>query len=339
MDKKIINKEIRKVSNSSSIMVILFLIFVYGMQFLFAYITSILENIGIIISDDVWYLTMYGIQYLIVIPAVLLIFYKTRGKKIGLKLSSCFKKPDISYAQTAKWILITISLTYIANIASNLIFSLISLFSGTELQAAEFEFGDSVLGVFNTIFSVAILAPIFEELFFRATIYRNNEIMGQGFALTITGILFGLWHMNYEQIIFAAVMGAFSCFLFAKTRSIFPCMIVHFCINAIGTIQMLCMTQIDIEKISQESVDYIADNLVPAVFMVLATLLIYALIIGGIILFIIELAKNKRFFTLHKSIFPVSGRHKIFVYFSAPATIILFAFMISLTVVRAIVGF
>ena len=337
MNKKFINKEIRRVSNYSSLPVLIFIVLILAVQFSYRFIMQALANTGITLNADVQYLILYCIQYLLVVPLALLVFYKMRSKKTGLKLSTCFRKTAMPASWTAKWILIAIGFAYIASIASNLLFAFIQALFGIELKPMQLEFGDSPLAIFTTFFALSILAPFFEELLFRATVYRNNEIMGQWFAIIVSGITFGLWHMNYPQIIFASTVGSFSCFIFAKTRSIIPSMILHFCINTIAGIMLLCYSSIDPELLQTGGSQYMMSHILPYVTVMLTVLLVFGLIITGLVLFIIELAKNRRELALKKSVFPVSGVRKVLVYFSAPLTIILFIYMIVDTVINAII--
>ena len=81
---------------------------------------------------------------------------------------------------------------------------------------------NSALGWILYAAALIVLAPIFEELLFRGTLYRNNEPIGQMPAAIITGIIFGMWHLVPIQAVGASCLGIFLCLIFAKTRSIIP---------------------------------------------------------------------------------------------------------------------
>ncbi len=181
-------------------------------------------------------LIIYIFMYLIIIPLIALIFQKVKGNKVGIKLSSLYTKPKKSAFWCFKWIIITMGFAYIASIISNIFFMIIEYMTETTLNEASFNFGDSVIGTVVLIIAPVIFAPIFEELLFRGVVLKNSEPMGQWFAIIISGIIFGLWHENYPQFLFAAVLGCFSAFMVIKTRSIIPSMIAHFSINTISTV-------------------------------------------------------------------------------------------------------
>jgi len=62
---------------------------------------------------------------------------------------------------------------------------------------------NSVWGMLAAIF----VLPFFEELIFRGAIMRHLVPYGVNFAIVTQAVLFGLWHMNLYQGIFAVPMG------------------------------------------------------------------------------------------------------------------------------------
>ena len=254
----------------------------------------------------------------VALPCIL-IFYRTRKKTTGLTLKNCFKKPEMSTGWIAKWTIIAVAFSYISNFTTLIISSIINLLFGIEYKPLDIDFGDSGFAYFTLALALSIYAPIFEELLFRGAVYRNNEILGQKFAMIVTGISFGLWHMNFTQLIYASVIGCFACFLYAKTRSIIPCIILHFIINSISVVINLCYSTIGDPTLYENEITMVA-------------FAVFGIIITGIVLFIIELVKHRKETTLRKSIFEISTFKKIVAYFTAPVTLITFAYMIVMTV-------
>ncbi len=338
MNNKIINKEIRKLSNTSSLPVLVFLFAMLAMQIVVIFGVSILESFGISVAEDVLNLVLYIILDLIITPTCLFIFLKTRGQKVGLTIRSSFAKPKMPVSWIAKWIIIGTGFGYLSSYFSGFITWLIETIFNITLTTQEINMGNTPIGVITTIGAVMLGAPIFEELLFRSSVYRNNELMGQGFAVVLTGITFGLWHTNWEQTIFASILGIFLCFLYAKTRSVIPSMILHFCINTISSIVTFCYNEIDIEMLEKADMDYIMEHFIPVAIVELMSLLIIGIMIAAIVLFIIELAKksNRDMLKLKKSVFPYSLGKRLAVYFSAPLTIVLFVYMIAMTIFYAI---
>ncbi len=339
MNNKIINKEIRKLSNASSLPVLLFLIAMIVAQFAVAFGVTLLEPFGLNVSDEGLTLALYIIMDLIVTPLCILAFYIARGKKAGITIRNSFVKPKMPASWIIKWVIIGTGFGYISSYISTFITLIIETIFNITITTQEINFGNTPIGVITTIGAVMIGAPIFEELLFRGSVYRNNELMGQGFAVILTGITFGLWHTNGEQTFFASVLGIFLCYLYVKTRSIIPSIILHFTVNSISSIVTLAYNELDLDMLEKGDMEYMLSNIVPVAIAELAALLIFGIMIASVVLFIIELAKksNRDMLKLKKSIFPYSVGKRLAVYFSAPVTIILFVYMIGMTVFNALI--
>lgn len=89
-----------------------------------------------------------------------------------------------------------------------------------------------VLPAWAMLFIVAVWSPLAEEIVFRAMIYRT---LRKGFAFLpaalISGILFGAYHMNWVQGVYAAALGILLAFVYEKTNSLLGCYLFHFMFN------------------------------------------------------------------------------------------------------------
>lgn len=328
------NKLIRKTSNFGSLMLLIF----SALTFIFSIATSLLMYAGIIdVYSDLYYFTAYSYQFIFAGSLSLLIFYLIRRRDTGLSVKRLFCKPQMPAGWIVKWIIIGISMTYLANLVNLAFEAFLQYGLGMELPEFDLNFGsDSPFAKFTMVFSLSVLAPFFEELIFRGTVLRNNEILGQKFAIFSSALFFGLYHMNHSQIFYAFILGLFSGFLFVKTRSIIPSMITHFIINTVSSVTMAVNFGSELsasELIAKLSTD--PGSLMPAVF---AGLLIYAFVITGIVLIIAEFAKkkNRQNLRLRKSIFSVSAGKKALVYYTAPLTALLIVYLLVMTVLNTV---
>ena len=81
--------------------------------------------------------------------------------------------------------------------------------------------------------AVICLAPIGEELLFRGLIQGYAaRYMPACFAILFQGVLFGLYHGNLVQGIYATILGCILGFVAHRTKCVIPCIILHFSINA-----------------------------------------------------------------------------------------------------------
>lgn len=82
----------------------------------------------------------------------------------------------------------------------------------------------------------AVFPAILEELLFRGAILGLLKKHGDGFAIIVSSILFGLMHGNFVQIPFAFLGGLIFAYVTIYTKSIIPAMILHFANNFLSVI-------------------------------------------------------------------------------------------------------
>jgi membrane protease YdiL (CAAX protease family) len=81
---------------------------------------------------------------------------------------------------------------------------------------------------------LAGFAPVAEELFFRGYVQtRLEERFGAGPAIAVTSLLFGLFHMNLPQGVFAGFFGLLVGWVAWATRSVRISIAVHAVNNAV----------------------------------------------------------------------------------------------------------
>ena len=87
---------------------------------------------------------------------------------------------------------------------------------------------------------IAILPSFFEEFWFRGAMYTKYREGGVSIRKTaiITGIFFGLMHMNFHQAVYAAVIGILLAYILYYTRSIWSVILAHFINNGIHALLM-----------------------------------------------------------------------------------------------------
>lgn len=90
----------------------------------------------------------------------------------------------------------------------------------------------NVLPAWLMLFIVAVWAPLAEELVFRAMIFRT---LRKGFsfipAAVISGALFGIYHMNWVQGVYAGLLGILLAYIYEKTNSLLGSYLFHLIFN------------------------------------------------------------------------------------------------------------
>ena len=118
-------------------------------------------------------------------------------------------------------------------------FSLISQFF------FENEIGNFVTGIVDSpyiilLLLIAVLPAITEEITIRGVVLSGYEDKNIYLAASITGLLFGIMHLDPQQFLYAAVLGFVLALVVRITNSIFASALIHFLINGTSiTLQKL----------------------------------------------------------------------------------------------------
>ena len=87
----------------------------------------------------------------------------------------------------------------------------------------------------TAIFTV-LCAPIYEEFLFRKLICDRVIKYGEGCAVVLSGLVFGLFHMNFNQFFYAFLLGCFLAFLYVKTGNLKYTILLHMFLNFFGSV-------------------------------------------------------------------------------------------------------
>ncbi len=100
------------------------------------------------------------------------------------------------------------------------------------------------------VLSIVVGAPLMEELMFRGAIEGHFLRQGKSplFAILVSGLLFGLYHMNPAQIPFAFLLGCLLGWLYYRTGSLWPSIVCHAVNNGLAVI--LSFVFVDKDNIS-----------------------------------------------------------------------------------------
>ena len=109
------------------------------------------------------------------------------------------------------------------------------------------------------IISIAIMAPLVEELLFRGAIqgYMLRKEMKPLHAILIASAIFGIVHMNPIQIPFAFAIGLIFGWLYYRTGSVIPGIVGHFINNSIACIQMAVSTK---EELNTTTIEWLGEG-------------------------------------------------------------------------------
>jgi len=153
-------------------------------------------------------------------------------------------------------------------------------------------------GIPLQILLMVIVGPIFEELIFRKLLIDRAIRYGEGVAVVLSGLLFGLFHGNFAQGIYAFGLGMFFGFIYIRTGRIRYSIILHMIINFFGSVMASTVLQyFDLNSFlsSKNQYQWVASHFGQVMVYLVYLLLILAIVITGIVFWIISLVKKKFF--------------------------------------------
>lgn len=87
-----------------------------------------------------------------------------------------------------------------------------------------------------SIFIMAVVPAVCEELLFRGMIQRGLERIGPVWGILLSGFLFGLFHFDFQRLAAQTLIGIIAAYVVYRTGSIYNGMILHFMNNALLTL-------------------------------------------------------------------------------------------------------
>lgn len=228
-------------------------------------------------------------------------------------------KRQLSVGKFLLALLMCYPIIYCGNLIGTLLTTVIGVLKGSGVNN---QIANVVLdaNIFVILLYMVICAPILEELVFRKLIIDRTVRYGQGVAIVVSGVMFGLFHGNLNQFAYAALMGMFLAFLYVKTGNVKITIGIHMVINFFGgVVSTLLLKAINYERLielsmggaaPEELMQYYMENLPGWIGYILYVIFILAVVITGIVLLIVyrkrftleageaAIPKNKRFQTI-----------------------------------------
>lgn len=210
-------------------------------------------------------------MYLIGFPVVILFF-----RKIPVQDMSDKKKMSLGQWLTA--LFMSLAILYSFNLVGTAMTTVIGILKKGSVTNVMATITGSIHPVAN-LFIIVLCAPLVEEILFRKILVDRTIQYGEWISVVFSGFVFGLYHGNLNQFIYAFPLGCFFAFLYVKTKDIRYTISLHMVVNFFGSF------------VSQTLMDY------SQVFLaVYGYLLIVAMIVGFILLI-----KNRKKLALGKT--------------------------------------
>lgn len=210
-------------------------------------------------------------QLIVLVPAVLFLF----GTKTDPGRLIAHNRPKFTTA------LLVVVFTFLCMPAIIVVNAFSMLFVDNEVAGLQ----SYMLSVpwWQILLMVGIIGPVSEEFVFRGVIYHGYKT-SQRFvgSMLLSALLFGLTHLNFNQMSYAVLVGIVSVLLLEGSGSIFYSMLFHICINTTNVVQMLVQKAQGTIMSQEESMAYIERTMqMPYKQALAVSVSVYAVIAAG----------------------------------------------------------
>ena len=225
--------------------------------------------------------------------AALLIPFWFLASAVGLKQGTLFAPSKKSAGYQLACIGLCIGAASVGNIFAE-VFSQITSIFGYVPYYQPVGFGDGVVSNIIIVLTSTVLAGLLEEFAFRGALLRMLRPYGDGFALVVSALLFGICHPSAAQFFPAVITGLALGYVVISTGSILTSVIAHMAYNTIALLGSYAVMQLPTDQLAS-----------------LATVLVTAAMLAAGLWGTIYLCKQEDCFKLQESASPLTLKQKI----------------------------
>lgn len=229
--------------------------------------------------------------YLIAMPIAVMLM----GKSTVIETRKFDMKPGLFF----KLLLMCLPMMWAGSVFGSMLSMVLSNGEATD------RVGDLAMqtNIWNVVFLV-IVGPIFEEWLFRKQLIDHTRKYGEKTAILLSGLAFGLFHMNLFQFFYAFLLGLMFGYVYTRTSKLRYSTAMHMIINFNGgVLAPWVLTRVNLDQL--EKVSEAAENGNAAAMEQwasqnvegLAIMLVYFVLYGAVILagFVLLIRNFKKF--------------------------------------------
>lgn len=219
--------------------------------------------------------------YAIAFPLTSLVIRQVPGvqmKKHNMKPTQLLGAFAISYA-----------LMYLSNLAGQFFTNIIGIIKGSPVDDAIADLV-SELNPLTAFFVMVLLAPALEEWIFRKLLVDRTIRYGEGTAIFLSGLMFGLFHGNLNQFVYTFLVGAFWAFIYVKTGRLRYTIYLHMALIFMGSVGSLffldAISTLEGGSSAMNGFHFLLGMLLPLAIVIPYLIVVFGLVISGIVLLV-----------------------------------------------------
>lgn len=219
--------------------------------------------------------------YTIAFPLTSLLIHQIPGVQM--------KKHNMKPAQLLGAFAISYALMYLSNLAGQFFTNIIGIIKGSPVDDAIADLV-SELNPLTAFFVMVLLAPALEEWIFRKLLVDRTIRYGEGTAIFLSGLMFGLFHGNLNQFVYTFLIGAFWAFIYVKTGRLRYTIYLHMALNFMGSIGSLfflgAISTLEGGSSAMNGFHFLLGMLIPLAIVIPYLIVVFGLVISGIVLLV-----------------------------------------------------
>ena len=229
------------------------------------------------------------------------------------------EKKKMKWWQFALAAIMCFGLMYASNFVGTIISAIIGVIKGSAVQNALLDVVTSI-SLFFMILYMVICAPFMEEYVFRKLIVERTIKYGQGVAVVMSGLMFGLFHGNLNQFAYAFTLGCFFAFLYVKTGKLKITIAIHMMINLIGSVVSLKIVELfDLDRYMEivaggmdmdALMEHMSENALGWILYMMLALFVIISMLTALIMFIVCIVTKRIRFERGQVVIPKGKRFK-----------------------------
>lgn len=179
--------------------------------------------------------------YLIAMPIAVMLM----GKSTVIETRKFDMKPGLFF----KLLLMCLPMMWVGSVFGSMLSMVLSNGEATD-RVADLAMQTNI---WNVVFLV-IVGPIFEEWLFRKQLIDRTRKYGEKTAILLSGLAFGLFHMNLFQFFYAFLLGVMFGYIYMRTSKLRYSTAMHMIINFNGgVLAPWILTRVDLDQLDKVS--------------------------------------------------------------------------------------
>lgn len=199
------------------------------------------------------------------------------------------KKHNMKPTQLLGAFAISYALMYLSNLAGQFFTNIIGIIKGSPVDDAIADLV-SELNPLTAFFVMVLLAPALEEWIFRKLLVDRTIRYGEGTAIFLSGLMFGLFHGNLNQFVYTFLIGAFWAFIYVKTGRLRYTIYLHMALNFMGSVGSLffldAISTLEGGSSAMNGFHFLLGMLLPLAIVIPYLIVVFGLVISGIVLLV-----------------------------------------------------